>query len=211
MTRPDRAALPGRMLADRVVVVLRAADASHLDAVAEVLVAEGLGCLEVTFTIARAEQAISRLAERFGDAASVGAGTVTTRERALTAVEHGAAYLVSPVFDAEVKDVAQGAGIPYLPGALTPTEVSTAWDGGASAVKIFPASAVSPSYVRAILGPLPGLALMPSGGVAVDDIADWLAAGATAVSLGGELVGDALTGGSLDELRLRARLAAGAR
>jgi 2-dehydro-3-deoxyphosphogluconate aldolase/(4S)-4-hydroxy-2-oxoglutarate aldolase len=126
-------------------------------------------------------------------------------------VDHGAAYIVSPVFQPDVADIARQAGIPYLPGALTPTEISTAWDGGASAVKIFPASAVSPSYVRAVLGPLPGLQLMPSGGVAVDDIADWLAAGAAAVSLGGELIGDALSGGSMDELRKRARVAAGAR
>jgi 2-dehydro-3-deoxyphosphogluconate aldolase/(4S)-4-hydroxy-2-oxoglutarate aldolase len=174
-------------------------------------VAEGLGCLEVTFTIPQAEQVISRLAARFGDAASVGAGTVTDRGRALAAVDHGAAYIVSPVFQPDVADIARQAGIPYLPGALTPTEISTAWDGGASAVKIFPASAVSPSYVRAVLGPLPGLQLMPSGGVAVDDIADWLAAGAAAVSLGGELIGDALSGGSMDELRKRARVAAGAR
>ncbi|MDX6244982.1 MAG: 2-dehydro-3-deoxyphosphogluconate aldolase / (4S)-4-hydroxy-2-oxoglutarate aldolase [Frankiales bacterium] len=199
------------MTAERVVVVLRTADPSHLEAVTDVLVAEGLGCLEVTFTIPGAEQVISRLAARFGDAASVGAGTVTDRDRALAAVDHGAAYIVSPVFQPDVADIARQAGIPYLPGALTPTEISTAWDGGASAVKIFPASAVSPSYVRAVLGPLPGLQLMPSGGVAVDDIADWLAAGAAAVSLGGELIGDALSGGSMDELRKRARVAAGAR
>jgi 2-dehydro-3-deoxyphosphogluconate aldolase/(4S)-4-hydroxy-2-oxoglutarate aldolase len=199
------------MTAERVVVVLRTADPSHLEAVTDVLVAEGLGCLEVTFTIPQAEQVISRLAARFGDAASVGAGTVTDRDRALAAVDHGAAYIVSPVFQPDVADIARQAGIPYLPGALTPTEISTAWDGGASAVKIFPASAVSPSYVRAVLGPLPGLQLMPSGGVAVDDIADWLAAGAAAVSLGGELIGDALSGGSMDELRKRARVAAGAR
>ncbi|MDX6206825.1 MAG: 2-dehydro-3-deoxyphosphogluconate aldolase / (4S)-4-hydroxy-2-oxoglutarate aldolase [Frankiales bacterium] len=199
------------MTAERVVVVLRTADPSHLEAVTDVLVAEGLGCLEVTFTIPQAEQVISRLAARFGDAASVGAGTVTDRDRALAAVNHGAAYIVSPVFQPDVADIARQAGIPYLPGALTPTEISTAWDGGASAVKIFPASAVSPSYVRAVLGPLPGLQLMPSGGVAVDDIADWLAAGAAAVSLGGELIGDALSGGSMDELRKRARVAAGAR
>jgi 2-dehydro-3-deoxyphosphogluconate aldolase/(4S)-4-hydroxy-2-oxoglutarate aldolase len=206
-----RVSLPDKVIADRVVVVLRTADPAHLDAVAEVLVTEGLGCLEVTFTIPQAEQAISRLAERFGDAASVGAGTVTDRERALAAVDHGAAYLVSPVFQPEVAEVARAAGIPYLPGALTPTEISTAWTGGASAVKVFPASAVSPSYLRAVLGPLPGLRLMPSGGVAVDDIGDWLAAGAVAVSLGGELIGDAFAGGSLDDLRARARVAAGAR
>jgi 2-dehydro-3-deoxyphosphogluconate aldolase/(4S)-4-hydroxy-2-oxoglutarate aldolase len=203
------AALPERIHADRVVVVLRAPDAVHLDAVTEVLVAEGLGCLEVTFTIPQAEQAISRIANRFGKDVSVGAGTVTTRARAVTAVDHGAAYLVSPVFQADVAEVALAAGIPYLPGALTPTEISLAWDGGASAVKVFPASAVQPSYLRAVLGPLPGVRLMPSGGVALDGVKAWLDAGAVAVSLGGELIGDALAGGSLDDLRVRARAVAG--
>ncbi|MDX6255768.1 MAG: 2-dehydro-3-deoxyphosphogluconate aldolase / (4S)-4-hydroxy-2-oxoglutarate aldolase [Frankiales bacterium] len=207
----SRVALPERILADRVVVVLRTAEPTHVDVVAEVLVAEGLGCLEVTFTIPQAEQAISRLCDRFGKAVSVGAGTVTTRARAVAAVEHGAAYIVSPVFHAEVAEVALAAGIPYLPGALTPTEISLAWEGGASAVKVFPASAVQPSYLRAVLGPPPDVQLLPSGGVALDAVQGWLDAGAVAVSLGGELIGDALAGGRLEDLRVRARAVAGLR
>jgi 2-dehydro-3-deoxyphosphogluconate aldolase/(4S)-4-hydroxy-2-oxoglutarate aldolase len=202
----DRIPLPTRLFADRVVVVLRSDDARYLDGVAETLVEEGLGLLEVTFTLPQAEEAISRLSARFGVAAAVGAGTVTSVGLARTAVEHGAAYLVSPVFDAGVSLVAAEAHIPYLPGCLTPTEIHVAWQAGASAVKVFPASAVQPSYAKALSGPMPEVLLMPSGGVSLDDVSPWLQAGAVAVSLGGELVGDALRGGSLDALRGRARL-----
>ena len=138
---------------------------------------------------------------------AVGAGTVLTADEAKASVDAGAAFLVSPVLD---RTLVGGFGVPFYPGALTPTEVFTAQRQGAPIVKLFPASAVEPRYIKDLHGPLPGVRLMPTGGIDIGDVAAWLTAGAVAVGLGGPLLGDAASGGSLAALADRARRAADA-
>jgi 2-dehydro-3-deoxyphosphogluconate aldolase/(4S)-4-hydroxy-2-oxoglutarate aldolase len=122
------------------------------------------------------------------------------------AADAGARFVVSPSVDVAVIEAAARHGIASYPGALTPTEISTAWSAGATAVKLFPAGALGPSYLTAVRAPLPDVPLIPTGGIALEEAGTWLAAGAVAVGVGSPLIGDALaTGGDLDALAQRAQ------
>ena len=134
----------------------------------------------------------------------VGAGTVLTADDAKASVDAGAEFLVSPVLD---RALVASSSVPFYPGTLTPTEIHAAGQAGAPLVKVFPAGGLGPGYLRDIRGPLPAARVMPTGGIKIEDVADWLLAGAVAVGLGGPLLGDAAAGGSLKELAVRARQA----
>lgn len=188
----------------RIVAVLRAADSAAYEPVIEVLVAGGVHAIELTLTTPGTLERLPELSLR-QPSAVLGVGTVTSAVQAESAIERGARYLVTPALDLEVIAVARAAGVPVYPGALTPTEVLAAWRAGASAVKIFPAETVGPRYGGHLRGPFPDLRFIPSGGVSLDDVPAWFEAGASAVSLGGPLIGDALSGGSLDALAERCR------
>ena len=189
-----------------IIAVLRARDHEAYDPVIAALISGGIRSIELTLTTPGTLDALPELRRRHPGAV-IGIGTVTTRADAETAIERGAAYLVTPVVDTGVIAAARDAVLPVYPGALTPTEVLAAWRAGASAVKIFPAGTVGPGYAGHLRGPFPDLRFIPSGGVSLDDIPAWLRAGASAVSLGGPLLGDALAGGSLDALTQRCRRA----
>jgi len=191
-------------LAGGVVAILRGRSASHLDAVLDVLVEAGIRSLEVTLTTPDALSAVRRAVDRFGSAATIGAGTVRTVADVSGAVDAGAAYLVSPHTDPVLAARARELGVAYLPGAFTPTEIVAAMAAGATAVKLFPARLGGPRYLRDIREPLPDVPIVPTGGVSAENAAEWFAAGAVAVGAGGSLIGDALDGGSLDALRDRA-------
>ncbi|WP_436527419.1 bifunctional 4-hydroxy-2-oxoglutarate aldolase/2-dehydro-3-deoxy-phosphogluconate aldolase [Actinoplanes sp. HUAS TT8] len=185
-----------------IVAILRAPSAGGFAAVADVLVDAGITAIEVTLTSAGALEAISGLRRQLPPGAVIGAGTVLTPDDARAAIDAGASFLVSPVLD-----TLGGASVPGYPGAYTPTEVYAAHRAGAPLVKLFPAGGLKPAYLKDLRGPLPQVRIMPTGGINLDDIADWLGAGAAAVGLGGPLVGDAATGGSLAALATRARRA----
>ena len=193
-----------------VVAVLRATEAERFAAVAEVLVGAGVTALEVTLTSGGAVAALAGLIKDLPSHVVVGAGTVLTADDAKACVDAGAAFLVAPVLVPEVSAVGAGSGVPTYPGALTPSEVFTAVRAGAPVVKLFPASAVGPRFIRDLHGPLPGVRIMPTGGIDIDAIGAWLAAGAVAVGLGGPLLGVAADGGSLLALADRARRASDA-
>lgn len=199
-----RVPLGPRLVAGRLVAVLRAPDAARYDAVVDVLVAAGVDAIELTLTTPGTVEALPRVLARVGGAAEVGVGTVTTAEQAARVLDAGAGFLVTPTVVPAVVEVAAAAGRPTLLGALSPTEIHAAWSAGASAVKVFPASSVGPGYLRAVAGPFPHVPLLPSGGVGLEDAAAWLDAGAVAVSMGGELLGDSLRGGDLAALAERA-------
>jgi 2-dehydro-3-deoxyphosphogluconate aldolase/(4S)-4-hydroxy-2-oxoglutarate aldolase len=205
ITAPDR--VTAAVIRSGVVAVLRAPSANGFSAIADVLVASGITAIEVTLTSQGAVDAIAGLRRQLPAEVAVGAGTVLTADEAKASVDAGAAFLVSPVLD---RGLAGGFGVPFYPGALSPTEVFTAARDGAPLVKLFPASAVRPGYVKDLHGPLPGVRIMPTGGIGIGDIAAWLTAGASAVGLGGPLLGDAAAGGSLAALAERARRAADA-
>jgi 2-dehydro-3-deoxyphosphogluconate aldolase/(4S)-4-hydroxy-2-oxoglutarate aldolase len=182
-----------------LVAVLRAPTADGFSAVADVLVAAGVTAMEVTLTSHGALEAISGLRRQLSGSVVVGAGTVLTEEDAKAAVGAGAEFLVSPV---------SGLGpqpVPAYPGAFSPTEVFAAHRAGAPLIKLFPAGGLGPGYLKDLRGPLPDVKIMPTGGIGLDDIAKWLSAGAVAVGVGGPLIGDAATGGSLTALAARAR------
>jgi 2-dehydro-3-deoxyphosphogluconate aldolase/(4S)-4-hydroxy-2-oxoglutarate aldolase len=190
----------------RVMAILRAENASRAEAVVDVLLEHGIRSLELTLTTAGALDVVARLAARVPEGTDVGVGTVLTADGVDRAVDAGARFVVSPSVDVAVIEAAARHGIASYPGAFTPTEISTAWNAGATAVKLFPAGSLGPAYLRAVRAPLPDVPVVPTGGVAVDDAGAWLAAGAVAVGVGSPLVGDALApDGDLDGLARRAR------
>ncbi|MFD1713369.1 bifunctional 4-hydroxy-2-oxoglutarate aldolase/2-dehydro-3-deoxy-phosphogluconate aldolase [Amnibacterium flavum] len=200
------ALLPTVLQESPIIAILRGGREDRVIPVAETLIENGVRCLEITTNTPGWQDAITALASR--PEVLVGVGTVLTVEHVEQAKAAGAEFLVSPDTNLLVGEAGIAAGMGWYPGALTPTEIVTAYRAGATAVKVFPASAMGgPSYLKNVLAPLDYIPLVPTGGVDLDMIADYLAAGAVAVGLGSPLIGDALTGGSLDALAARARRA----
>ncbi|MDF2989555.1 MAG: 2-dehydro-3-deoxyphosphogluconate aldolase [Microbacterium sp.] len=187
----------------RVTAVLRAPVPVDHEPVVDALIEEGVGEIELTFTTPGALEALPALRRRFGTGARIGMGSVTTAERVGAALDAGAQFLVTPGALPEVVPVAHDRGVPVMMGAFSPTEVMAALNAKADVVKIFPASLVGPDYLTQLRGPFPDLRAVPSGGIGPEDAAAWLRAGAFGVSMGGPLLGDALRGGSIHELKLR--------
>lgn len=162
--------------------------------VSEALVEGGVLGIEVAFTTPDAQLAIRDLKEEHGDRILLGAGTVITRGQMDQAAEAGAAFLVSPGCDPDLLPAMLETGLLVLPGTLTPSEVMLARRLGAEAVKLFPGSSGGPSYLKALLGPFPDVPFVPTGGVSIENIADWFAAGAFAVGAGSSLAPTSLNG-----------------
>jgi 2-dehydro-3-deoxyphosphogluconate aldolase/(4S)-4-hydroxy-2-oxoglutarate aldolase len=192
-----------------LVAVLRAQSAARLPDLCEILYAEGLRAFEFTLTTPGATAALLETRTRLPDDAVLGAGTVLTLDNVEDSAEAGADFLVSPVFSPAVLARAIDLGVPFVPGTATPTEAYQAWQSGAAMVKLWPVNSLGgAAYVRAVLQVLPGLLLMPSGGVGVNEAGTYLAAGAAAVGLGGGFQGDAAEpAGDLAALAARARQA----
>lgn len=177
-----------RLTDSGVVAVLRAPNGDVLVDVAEALLAGGVEAIEVTFTVPGAHRVLEQVADRLGDKILLGAGTVLDTETARIALLAGAHYVVSPAVNLGVIELCQRYDKAVMPGALTPTEVITAWQAGADIVKVFPSDLTGPSYLKALHGPLPQVRLMPTGGVNLDTAADFIKAGACALGIGGSLV-----------------------
>ena len=172
-----------------LIPVIRASSPEIALRVAEALVDAGVGVIEITMTVPGALSVIEALVARFASAAVVGAGTITSVSAAKAAVSAGAAFIVTPCLLPDVIDAAHAAGEVVIPGALTPTEVFTAVQHGADLVKIYPAANVGgPPYLKALSGPFPDLALVPTGGITLQNAGDYIKAGAAAVGVGGELI-----------------------
>ncbi|MCX4760006.1 bifunctional 4-hydroxy-2-oxoglutarate aldolase/2-dehydro-3-deoxy-phosphogluconate aldolase [Streptomyces sp. NBC_01275] len=204
----ERPALTPQLGRTRVMAILRSADASGLPAVARALAAGGVTCLEVTLTTAGALDALTRIRAELGPGVAIGAGTVITGAQARDALAAGAEFLVAPVVDTAVVRHAADRGIPCYPGAWTPTEVSQAWQAGAAAVKLFPASTGGIGHLRQLRAPLPDIPLVAVGGVGIDEARDYLDGGACAVGIGSPLLRGAdrdPAPGALDALTARAR------
>jgi len=197
---------PGAILRDtRAVAVLRASRASDYAPVIEALQRGGMLSIELTLSTPGVWDELPLLRERFGSSLEIGVGTVTEAAEAETALDLGAAYIVTPVTEPGVITACADRGVPVYPGGLTPTELHAGWKLGATAVKVFPASTVGAGYVAQLRGPFPDIEVIPSGGVNIEDVPAWIRAGALAVSLGGPLLGDAFKGGDLQDLTARAR------
>jgi 2-dehydro-3-deoxyphosphogluconate aldolase/(4S)-4-hydroxy-2-oxoglutarate aldolase len=173
-----------------LVAVVRAKSVEQAVKASEAIVAGGILGIELTFSVPRAEEAIAQLVERFKDEKEVviGAGTVLDAISARQAIFAGAQFIVSPSFDEETAKCCNLYQVAYLPGCLTPTEMTQALAFGSDIVKLFPCSAFSPSIISSLHAPLPQLNIMPTGGVCLANMEDWLRAGATAIGIGGELL-----------------------
>jgi 2-dehydro-3-deoxyphosphogluconate aldolase/(4S)-4-hydroxy-2-oxoglutarate aldolase len=189
---------------DRVIAVVRAPEIPDAAALCAALRAGGIRWIEFTRTTPSLASHLRRAVA--DDADGIGAGTVMTGAQAAELIDAGARYLVTPGCRPEVVEVAAAAGVPVVLGALTPTEVGLALDLGADAVKIFPARAFGPGYLRDLAGPFPDVPLVASGGVDAGNAAGFLAAGARAVCAGSQVVPPAVVAaGDWPEITRRAR------
>lgn len=172
-----------------IVPVVRATSPEEALAAVEAIRAGGIPILEITLTVPGAVKIIADLARRAGDQALIGAGTVLDADSARACIDAGARFIVSPSLDIPTIEVCRRLNIAVFPGAMTPTEIVTAWKAGANAVKVFPANAVGgASYLKSVKAPLPQIELIPTGGVSLKTVAELIAAGAFALGVGADLV-----------------------
>jgi 2-dehydro-3-deoxyphosphogluconate aldolase/(4S)-4-hydroxy-2-oxoglutarate aldolase len=191
-----------RILNGGIVAVVRAKSPEALAGVVGALADGGVTAAEITFTVPDALDVIRAVARELGDRVVLGAGTVLDPETARAAILAGARFIVSPTTNLDVIRLCRRYDIPVMPGALTPTEILTAWEAGADIVKVFPADIGGPNYFKAVRGPLPQVRLMPTGGVDLTTAADFLRAGACCLGVGGQLVDPkAVQSGDLARLR----------
>lgn len=178
-----------RIRALRLVPVIRASSAEEAMRAIDAIKAGGIDILEITMTVPGAVKVIEQVADAYGTDVLVGAGTVLDPETARACILAGARFIVSPALNVDTIELCRRYTVPIMPGALTPTEVITAWQAGADMVKVFPCSAMGgASYLKALKAPLPQVELIPTGGVNLKTAPDFLAAGASALGIGADLV-----------------------
>jgi 2-dehydro-3-deoxyphosphogluconate aldolase/(4S)-4-hydroxy-2-oxoglutarate aldolase len=191
-----------RILDGGIVAVVRSESPEQLAGVAEALAGGGVTAIEITFTVPGALEVIREVRQRLGDRIVLGAGTVLDPETARAALLAGAEYIVAPTTNLEVIRLCRRYDKVVMPGAMTPTEVLTAWEAGADVVKIFPADVAGPAYLKALRGPLPQIRLMPTGGVDLTTAEAFLRAGACCLGVGGQLVdAKAVKAGQFERIR----------
>jgi 2-dehydro-3-deoxyphosphogluconate aldolase/(4S)-4-hydroxy-2-oxoglutarate aldolase len=172
-----------------LIPILRARNAGQAHAVVQAMIAGGVTVVEVTMTVPGAIDVLKELKQEYGSKLLLGSGTVTTASEAQATINAGAEFVVSPSLHPEVISATKTNGKLSIPGALTPTEVITAWRAGADYVKIFPCSAMGgASYLKSVLAPFPFLKLIPTGGVTLETAATFIQAGARALGVGSDLV-----------------------
>jgi 2-dehydro-3-deoxyphosphogluconate aldolase / (4S)-4-hydroxy-2-oxoglutarate aldolase len=185
----DKFAAIQYLLTKYIVAIIRADSDRDLIDIVRAVAAGGVHCIEVTMTTPGALQALERASKELAhDDVLLGVGSVLDAETCRMAILAGAQYIVSPVVAIPVIQTARRYGIPVLPGAFTPTEILTAWEQGADLVKVFPSDVGGAAYIKAIKGPLPQIPLVATGGVSAGNLKDFVAAGASAVGVGGNLV-----------------------
>jgi 2-dehydro-3-deoxyphosphogluconate aldolase/(4S)-4-hydroxy-2-oxoglutarate aldolase len=181
-----------RILAVKIVPVVRASSPEQALGAADAVRAGGIPIVEVTMTVPGAIEVIAGLSRLMGSDVLIGAGTVLDAATAQKCLDAGAQFLVSPGFDPETVALARRLDVLIMPGALTPTEVITAWKAGADFVKIFPCGNVGgPAYIKSLKAALPQIPMIPTGGVNLETAAAFLRAGASALGIGGELISKA--------------------
>ncbi|PAD20067.1 bifunctional 4-hydroxy-2-oxoglutarate aldolase/2-dehydro-3-deoxy-phosphogluconate aldolase [Terribacillus saccharophilus] len=179
-----------------IVAVVRADSPEQAIRISDACIEGGLTGIEVTFTVKDADQVIKQLSAQYVENPDVvvGAGTVLDSTTARLAILAGASFIVSPTFDTETAKLCNLYQVPYLPGCMTIGEIKRAMEAGADIVKLFPGSVFGPSFIKAVKAPLPQANIMPTGGVDLENVGDWLKNGAVAVGVGGNLVAPASTG-----------------
>jgi len=171
-----------------IIAVVRAQKTEQVVPLSEALLAGGVIAIEITLTTPNAFQAIREACAKFGERALIGVGTVLNANACRDALEAGAEFVVTPVCRPELVPVVHSAGRPIMLGAFSPTEAQTAHEAGADFIKIFPADTFGPAYIKALRAPLPHLRIVPTGGVEVHNVRDFLQAGCVALGVGSALV-----------------------
>lgn len=178
-----------RIKAVTVVPIVRTPTAETALAAVDAVLAGGIDCVEITLTVQNALKAIEAVADRYGDRVLLGAGTVLDPESARTCMLAGAQFIVTPSLNVRTIEMARRYSKPIFPGGLTPTEVLAGWEAGADGIKVFPCSAVGGAkYIKALKAPFPHIELIPTGGVNLETVGDFIKAGCAAVGVGSELV-----------------------
>ncbi len=191
----DKEQVIQKMTETGLVAVVRAKNAEEAIKISDACLAGGCSSIELTFTVPGANKVIEALAAKYQNGEMLlGAGTVLDAETARMAILSGANYVVSPAFNAECAKLCNRYRIPYIPGCMTITEVITAMEAGADIIKIFPADLFGPKIIKDIKGPLPQAKMMPTGGVDVSNVDQWIKAGAVCVGAGSSLTAGAKTG-----------------
>ncbi|HUJ95730.1 MAG TPA: bifunctional 2-keto-4-hydroxyglutarate aldolase/2-keto-3-deoxy-6-phosphogluconate aldolase [Terriglobales bacterium] len=185
----------GKIVESGLVAVIRAESPEHATRIAEACARGGVAALEITFTVPGAVEVIAHLAKIYKSGEILlGAGTVLDPETARAAILAGAHFIVSPSLNPETARLCNRYQIPYMPGAGTVRDIVEAMECGADIIKIFPGELLGPAFVKAVKGPLPQAALMPTGGVSLENVAEWIRAGCVAVGVGGNLTAGAKKG-----------------
>lgn len=189
-----------------VVAIIRVSRPGALLAAADAVREGGVTAIEVTMTTPGALELIEQVRARSDSAVVFGAGTVLDPETARACILAGAQFIVTPTLNVQTIALCRRYSVPIVAGAYTPTEILTAWEAGADVVKVFPADNLGPKFIRTVKGPLPQVKLLPTGGVTLDNTADFIRAGAIAVGVGSELISQALLdAGDFAALTARAR------
>mgnify|MGYP002144137674 CR=1 FL=1 len=184
-----------------VVAVIRESNPQEAIKVSKACVEGGIPAVEVTYTVPGASEVIKELKKTIDPSKLlVGAGSVLDSETARTAILAGATYIVSPAFDSETAKLCNRYQVPYMPGCMTITEMVTAMESGCDIIKLFPGSAFGPSFVKAVKAPLPQINIMPTGGVSLENVDEWIKNGVVAVGAGGQL-----TSGTYEEIVEKSR------
>ncbi len=184
-----------RVVESGLVAIVRTDSSDQAVRIAEACAEGGVAALEITFTVPGATAVIEGLARRYQpEQIAIGAGTVLDPETARIAILAGAQFLVSPALSVETARLANRYQMAYMPGVATPREVVEAMECGCDILKVFPGETLGPTFLKAVKAPLPQAALMPTGGVSIENVGDWIAAGAVAVGVGGNLIAGAKTG-----------------
>ncbi|HPI26879.1 MAG TPA: bifunctional 4-hydroxy-2-oxoglutarate aldolase/2-dehydro-3-deoxy-phosphogluconate aldolase [Candidatus Marinimicrobia bacterium] len=184
----DRQTITAKLIESGLVAVIRLDSGEKLPGIISALRQGGINALEITMTTPGALEIIKNFAAQTGKDFLIGAGSVLDAETARLAILNGAQFIVGPIFNPEVIRMCHRYDKPAIPGAFTPTEILTAWEQGADLVKVFPTTALGPSYIKDILGPLPQVKLLPTGGVTLENAAEFIRSGACCLGAGTALL-----------------------
>ena len=185
----NKAEVIGQIVETGVIPVIRAGSADEAAEAIEAIRRGGISVMEITMTVPGAVELIEKISKRYGSDVLVGAGTVLNAETARDCITAGAKFIISPALNLETIVFCNRQDVCVMPGALTPTEVVTAWQSGADFVKIFPAGAMGgASYIKSLKAPLPQIKVIPTGGVSLKNSADFIKAGSSAIGIGADLV-----------------------
>ena len=184
----DRQTITAKLIESGLVAVIRLDSGEKLPGIISALRQGGINALEITMTTPWALEIIKNFAAQTGKDFLIGAGSVLDAETARLAILNGAQFIVGPIFNPEVIRMCHRYDKPAIPGAFTPTEILTAWEQGADLVKVFPTTALGPSYIKDILGPLPQVKLLPTGGVTLENAAEFIRSGACCLGVGTALL-----------------------